>query len=309
MNDIHIVLASDDAYVQHLGVLLVSIFENNLKESIVIHILADHISNEKKILLSQIVKEQYKQELIIYEMDKSLFMDFPVRIKDHISLAAYYRLKLSDLLPKELHRVIYLDCDMIVTNSICPLWDIDISGAAVAAVMDSLSFMPETFERLALPVEDKYFNSGLLLINLDYWRQENVFERALQITEEKSDVLLWHDQDILNILFHGCWKRLPYRWNVMNTLMRPFPYYTPSMIQDIDNEIRNRVIVHYTCAWKPWIYPCNNPLSFEYYKYLALSPWKNYKPKASFVKRLKHNLMKIRIALGLMQKGYRDIEL
>lgn len=308
-DNIHIVFASDDAYVQHLGVLLVSILENNKDESIFVHLLSDEISEIKKKILSQIVIGQYGQRLIIYEMDKELFKKFPLRSKDHISIAAYYRLKLPDLLPKDLSRIIYLDCDMIVTGSLRPLWNMDISGVAVAAVTDNLSFSSETFERLSLPVGDKYFNSGLLLINLDYWRLANVFEDALLIAENKADVLLWHDQDILNLLFHAHWKVLPYRWNVMNTLMRPFVYYTPSLIQEIDNEIRHRVVIHYTCAWKPWIYPCDNPLRFEYYKYLELSPWKGFKPKASLIKRLKYYLFKVRIALGLLKKGYREIDL
>lgn len=308
-DNIHIVFASDDAYVQHLGVLLVSILENNKDESIFVHLLSDEISEIKKKILSQIVIDQYGQRLIIYEMDKELFKKFPLRSKDHISIAAYYRLKLPDLLPKDLSRIIYLDCDMIVTGSLRPLWNMDISGVAVAAVTDNLSFSSETFERLSLPVGDKYFNSGLLLINLDYWRLVNVFEDALLIAENKADVLLWHDQDILNLLFHAHWKVLPYRWNVMNTLMRPFVYYTPSLIQEIDNEIRHRVVIHYTCAWKPWIYPCDNPLRFEYYKYLELSPWKGFKPKASLIRRLKYYFFKARIALGLLRKGYREIDL
>lgn len=308
-DSIHIVFASDNAYVQHLGVLLVSIFENNKDESIVVHLLSDNISTHKKALLSQVVEEQYKQKLLYYEMDKSLFKDFPLQAKDHISIAAYYRLKLCDLLPKEMSRILYLDCDMIVTGSIRPLWDTDITGMALAAVMDSLSFMPETFERLSLPANDKYFNTGTLLINLDFWRQEDVFERALRVAEEKSDILLWHDQDILNLLFHKNWKRIPFRWNVMNTLMRPFPFYTPAIVREIDYEIQQRVIIHYTCAWKPWIYPCDNPLRSEYYIYLALSPWKRFKPQKTVWKRFLWGIHYLRIALGLLNKGYRDIRL
>lgn len=305
---IHIVLASDDAYVQHLGVLLVSIFENNREEMLVIHLLADSISNENRALISQIVEKQYRNELHFYEMDKALFQDFPLRAKDHISIASYYRLKLPDLLPKEISRILYLDCDMIVTGKLRPLWDTDIVEVSVAAVMDSLSFMPETFERLSLP-EGKYFNAGMLLINLEYWRQENVFEKALQIAEERSDVLLWHDQDILNILFYNHWKQVSYRWNVMNTLMRPLSYFNQDLLQEIDNEIQHRIIIHYTCAWKPWIYPCDNPLCFEYYKYLDCSPWKGFKPKATIWKRLRWFIHRVRLSLGLLQEGYRKIKL
>lgn len=308
-DSIHIVLASDDAYVQHLGVLLVSIFENNREESFVIHILADNISEEKRELLSQIVEKQYGQNLVFYEMDKAIFLNFPLRARDHISIASYYRLKLPDLLPKEMSHILYLDCDMIVTNKLRPLWETNISGMAVAAVMDNLSFVPETFERLSIPPDDKYFNAGTLLINLDYWRQEDVFERALMIANERADALLWHDQDILNILFHKNWQNIPFRWNVMNTIMRPLPYYTPALIREIDEEVRKRAIIHYTCAWKPWIYPCDNPLCFEYYKYLSLSPWKGFKPQTTIWKRVKWGVHKMRIALGLLGKGYRDIKL
>uniref|UniRef100_UPI0026017C5A glycosyltransferase family 8 protein n=1 Tax=Bacteroides sp. TaxID=29523 RepID=UPI0026017C5A len=248
-DSIHIVLASDDAYIQHLGTLLISIFENNKEERFTIHLLLDGVSDNKRVLCSQIV-EKYGQSLVYYEMDKSLFHKFPLRAKDHISIASYYRLKLPELLPKDLSHILYMDCDMIVTGKLRPLWDIDVTNVALAAVMDTLSFMPETFERLAYPMYDKYFNAGLLHINLDFWRQQNIFEEALQIAEEKADTLLWHDQDILNILFHGHWKNLPFRWNVMNTLMRPFPFYTTEVLHEINSEIAHRAVIHYTCAWK-----------------------------------------------------------
>lgn len=308
-NEIHIIFSSDDAYVQHLGVLLISIFKNNSKENIVIHLLSDELSAENKEVLFFIVEKQYEQKLVIYEMDKNLFNEFPLRTQDHISIAAYYRLKIADILPKEISRVLYMDCDMIVTGSLRPLWEIDINEVAVAAVMDNLSFASETYKRLSFPSKDKYFNSGLLLINLLYWRQINVFVEALQIVEKKMDELLWHDQDILNILFHNRWLHLPYRWNIMNTLMRPLPFYSSDMIKEIDNEVRHRVIVHYSCAWKPWIYPCDNPLRFEYYKYLAFSPWNGFKPKVTIRKRVKWWIHNIRIAVGELKRAYRRIEL
>lgn len=306
---IHIVLASDDAYVQHLGVLLISIFENNKEEAIVIHLLADSISEEKKRLLSQIVESRYGQQFVVYEMDKSVFGDASIHAHLYRSIAAYYRLKLSDLLPPEVSRILYLDCDMIVTGRLRPLWETDIADVAVAAVKDVLSFSPENLERLSLSPDKRYFNSGMLLINVEHWRQENVFNKAMKISNEKSELLLYDDQDVLNILFHDHWRSVPFRWNVMNTLMLSYPCFTDKLIREIDEEVRQRVIVHYTCQWKPWLYPCDNPLRFEYYKYLELSPWKGFKPKAPFWKRLRWGIHLLRIALGLLGKGYRDINL
>lgn len=308
-NEIHIIFSSDDAYVQHLGVLLISLFENNQEEVIIVHLLSDNISILNRELLYCIVEKRYKQKLIFYEIDKKYFKDFPLRLKDHISVAAYFRLKLADFLPKELARVLYMDCDMVVTGKIRSLWEIDFNGYAIAAVMDTLSYLDETYERLSLPCGDKYFNSGLLLINLDYWRHINVYSEALKVAEAKAEVLLWHDQDILNILFHSHWLHLPYRWNVMNTLMRPLSFYTFNEIKMIDHEIRNRRIVHYSCAWKPWIYPCDNPLRFEYFKYLSLSPWRDFKPEVTIWKRVRWCIHNIRLTVGNLKQPYRSIEI
>lgn len=307
-DSIHIIFAADNAYVQHLGILLISIFENNHGEFFVIYILADNLSFENKVILSQIVQKEYGYELVFYDMDKSFFSHFPVRAKDHISITAYYRLKLTDLLPENLHKILYLDCDMIVTALLRPLWDTDLNGVALAAVTDILSFDRKTYNRLNISYDYRYFNSGMLLINLDYWKEEDVFSRALEIAESQSDVLLWHDQDILNILFNESWKPLPYRWNIMNTLMRPLPFLSQDDISEIDFEIKNRAIVHYT-SWKPWNYPCDNPLRFEYYKYLNLSPWKGSKPKVTVFQRLRWTIHNIRIATGLLKRGYREISL
>ena len=104
-SSIHIILASDDNYVQHLGVLLVSIFENNT-EPIVVHILSDAISASNRGILQQLVS-QYNQQVCFYDMDKALFADFPIRVRDHITLATYYRLRITDILPSSLHKILY----------------------------------------------------------------------------------------------------------------------------------------------------------------------------------------------------------
>ena len=97
-------------------------------------------------------------------MDSTLIDNLPLSKAEglnHISKATYYRLLIADILPKEIDRVLYLDCDIIVNDSLEELWGIDMTGKAIAASPQIGS--GHDCERLGYPIEDGYFNAGQFL--------------------------------------------------------------------------------------------------------------------------------------------------
>lgn len=172
---IHIACNIDSNYVRHCAVTLVSLFENNRKEQITAHIIARDLSDaEKKILID--LAAPYGNRVCFYEPDIKLLEGFTIRkFSKRISMATYYRCILSELLPVDIDRLLYLDCDIVIVGDISEYWNTPLNDeTGVAAVADMGCDDAARYEILKYPMEDSYFNAGVLLINLDYWRKNDV---------------------------------------------------------------------------------------------------------------------------------------
>lgn len=166
---IHIACNIDTSYVKYCIVMLTSLFENNQNVSFHIHVITEDLSNECRSQMVEFVENKYHQRVEFYYVDMDLVKDCPRYAEgSHISLAAYYRIFLGNLLPLKIHKVLYLDCDLVVVGSIEKLWNTDLKTFAVACVEDMWSGREEIYTRLHYPSSDSYFNSGVLLVNLDY---------------------------------------------------------------------------------------------------------------------------------------------
>lgn len=86
----------------------------------------------------------------------------------HITQAMYYRYLFADMLPKTVTRLIYLDADIICKGNILPLWQTDLQGKVLGAVRDWGE--AKSCDRIGLK-NGRYFNSGVLLLDLTKWRQ------------------------------------------------------------------------------------------------------------------------------------------
>ena len=185
---IHIAFNIDHAYVRFCSVTLVSILRSNPQAKVVAHILARGLTASDKQVLQQLAA-QYNGEAHFYEPDESLLEGFRIHASSsHISLVTYYRCMLADYLPASLHRVIYLDSDLLVTGSLAPFWQMPMQGAPVAAVVDAAADDHTRYKVLCYPEADSYFNAGVLLIDLDWWRTNNVGQRCIDYAELEKQV-------------------------------------------------------------------------------------------------------------------------
>ena len=143
------------------------------------------------------------------------FPCFP-NIKNGIGVtqAAYYRLMLSEILPKNIHKVLYLDGDIIVRHSLLPLWNIDMKERPVGVVIYPYEVFPDFYSRLNHPPQLGYFNSGVMLIDLAYWRKHEVVKDFMRILQEYAEKLQFGDQDVLNVAFSGNKIVLPMKYNL-----------------------------------------------------------------------------------------------
>ena len=280
-----IVCSTDSCYVMQTGIMLTSLFENNREADIRVHVLHNGIDSNSLALIERIACA-YGQKITFYLVDESLFSAFPIGRdgqNTHVgtSYATYYRLFLSELLPNDINRVLYLDGDIIVTDSLNELWVTDIHDKAIAAVPDSYNNKIEHYNRLHYPQPMGYFNAGVLLINLDYWRTNNVVSAFCQYASARPDSLYCHDQDILNYVFRESKITLPLRYNMLNEYWFDIRHSVVSW--EFDNQMRygqqRPAIIHYTGLPKPWFSNCRHPMKPEFERYRAMSPWRDVKER------------------------------
>ena len=246
-------------------------------------------------------------------MDDNLFSDFPIGKSyqtDHVgsSMATYYRLFLSRVLSDNIEKVIYLDGDILVMDSLQGLWNIDMSEKAIAAVPDSYNNDITHYNRLRYSQEQGYFNAGVLLINLKYWREHKVENIFLDYVINYPERLACHDQDVMNYVFKDVKIELPIKYNMLNEYWFDVRYSLISWEyeQQILDGQKNPVIIHFTCIPKPWYKNCKHPYKKMFEKYKSMSLWSNVKEKRWL--RIKYLIEQIFIKsvvfIGLRKNDY-----
>lgn len=285
MNRISIVCTFDNNYSQHCAVLLSSVFENNKESFFDIYILSDFIDETNQNKLSKLV-DNYSQKLHYIQIDKKQFEGLPFGGKFlNISLAAYYRLILPDVLPKSLNKILYLDCDIVVNGDISSLWNLDLQKNAVASVEDSTKVSFNAPKRLGYPTTYSYFNSGVMLMNLSVLREMQFTQKAFSYIRWHLKEIVYHDQDILNALLYDKKIFLPIKWNVMECFLFRRPLIHSKYKKELGDAQRNPVIIHFTGKLKPWYKECTHPYKKIYYYYLTRTALFSDTPFLLYAKR------------------------
>lgn len=292
----NIVCATDDNFVQHCTIMLVSLLKNN--KDVAIYILTEGLTSyNENIIRSEISK--YRVPLKFCIVDTSIISKFPmpdVEGLNHISRATYYRLLIADVLPQSLDKVIYLDCDMIINSSIKELWKVNIDNYALAASLQ-IGCGYEA-ERLKYPIEYGYFNAGMNVINLNYFRENNISEKLINYITNNYSTIKYHDQDALNGVLYDKTLHVNPQWNMTSILYEPQlkkrgDRINGSLVNAYTDEKKNAleylkhpIILHYVSRPKPWQNGCTHPLYKLYFKYANQTlNYNNLKPQ-SLYKRL-----------------------
>lgn len=271
---IHILMACDRNYAPFYGVLLTSLFINNQDSQFHIHwITDDTIPQKVKDKFGRLVSDN-QSELSLYEIDKSTVTDYPQY--KHINYAAYYNLKIADILPPDVHRIIYMDGDMIVDGDIRPLWEMDLKGNACAMVEAPASSFPYIFDRLGYDSKFGYYNNGTTLYDLDFLRKIHFSDKAIEYINTAKHNLGMMDQDVINALLYTKILRLPLQYNFQITFLWKSNWvgFSEELKREIIQTAKHPIIIHYSDMRKPWqIENGYRPYTKLWNKYYWKSPW------------------------------------
>ena len=275
MDEISIVLASDANYAQHGAVACASILANHRGERpIHFYYFDDGISEEKQAGLAATVTGLQGSITFIPTAGKEI----QAHTSGHVNRAAYLRLLIPELVPQAVHRVIYLDTDLVVLDDIQELWEMDLQGKPVGAVPDlgilaSSRMRRQKEETLGIQEGKLYFNSGVMVMDLEAWREKQYGDQVIRCVEEGN--FRHHDQDGLNKVFQENWRPLPLRWNVIPPVFTlPVKVLKKSRWRNLALEALERpAIFHWAGKYKPWKL---GPQKYnrKYYEYLDKTPFK-----------------------------------
>lgn len=273
-NTVHLLFCTNSLFFQHMAVCLTSLLANNphLFFDVVIASRPGEILDEQKLRRS--TTQFPNQSLVFHEFVPPPDQVLPLIPGAHYTIDTYTRLWAGEFFAPEVDRVLYLDADMVVVGDIGPLWRTDLEGTLLAAV--DIPGSDRGIVQLKMPAELGYFNAGMLLIDLQQWRETNALKTVLDyITEHPERVL--YDQDALNACFGHRRKRLDYEWNVIWPFFRE-PLELPLSRAQIEAIRRDALIIHFNGASKPWSYFSDHPRTNEYRKYLQMTEWRDFIP-------------------------------
>lgn len=275
----NIVYTLNNKFVPQVAASITSVCENNQNmDSIHFYIIHTDISpsNQKK-LNNHILK--YNRDVQFIELDDfNNYFDFNFDTTgwNPIVLA---RLLLDKLLPKKVKKVLYLDGDTIVRDSLQNLWNTNVDKYAIAASIEP-TINQKRKNQLNMK-EKPYYNAGVLLINLKKWREENTGEKIINYYRKNNGKLFANDQDAINASQIDNILTISPKYNFYNIFYQyPYSFLAklcdyPYIPYDIYKEARNNpVIIHYLGEERPWRIGNTHKFKDDYLKYLSMTPWK-----------------------------------
>lgn len=305
VNMIDIVLCTDEKYVITTGVLIKSITSTNKSEIINFHIVTEYLSEKSK---KQLQGCALSQSFFWYTVDSNLLKNCPVRVHDHITLATYYRIFFPTILPSTLSKVLYIDGDITCIDSIKDLFDTDLENFAAGVVPDIYNDDIRRYNRLDLKISSGYFNAGVMLINLDYWRQNDIQNITMEFITEHNSQCIAHDQDALNVTLSGKTTYLDPRYNMQLEFWGKTDnlFIDKKYFPDIEKARNNPCLLHYTGAEKPWHYECKYPLRSIWWFFLNQTQWKGLRKQHNLTgkKRFVFSLKNIFSKLNLCESNF-----
>lgn len=303
---IHVAVACDGNYIMPLAAMLVSLVARlDSQCELVIHVLGTELSQDawRKLQASLPAKRVSWNHI---ELQSSLLTDhgFKSRPYEHISSVCFFRLLLPELLPTDLQKVLYLDCDLIICKDITGLWCTDIQDVPLAAVTEwdqdaCLASSPagvRRYQELGMPAEQPLFNAGVLLLNLEHWRRTRLAQRAFNYIREVGGDVRWYEQEALNVVSKGEYREIESHWNVPASIATLLP----------DEQVS---IVHYLAARKPWHWyydPAQAALFFAALDRTSWSGWRPARPRHGAIRQWGAKLAKAMRKRLYAARGFRS---
>lgn len=238
MSKINIAFSINDNHCLYVffTISMIKKYTNNLD----IFVLHTDLSDKSKDRLKTLETESVNIHFVT--IDRDLFSNLPLTL-DGITIETYYRYLLPEILV-DCDKVIYLDSDLLIRCDVTELWDIDLSQHYLAGVneIDIINRFPDHKLKLGFDLDELFINAGVLVCNLQKMRQDKITHHLFTETERLKDIMLFQDQDVINLALKGKIAELPLAYN----------YTVEAMEKDLLGLDEIKIIHYNSPGAKPW---------------------------------------------------------
>lgn len=275
----NILYTLNDKFVPQVAAGICSVCENNKDiENITFYLISKEISEENKKKLVEF-GNKYNRDVYIKELGNiNDYIDFEFDTTGWNSIVLA-RLILDKFLPDSIQKVLYLDGDTICRGSLKKLWETNLENHVLAA---SIEPTVDKTRKENLGLKDyPYYNAGVLLINLDKWKKDNIGKQILGFYKKNNGRLFANDQDAINgalagkiytllpkYNFYNIFYQYPYKF--LKKLMYPVKYFEEDEFKEC---VKNPVIIHYLGEERPWRIGNHHKYKSDYINFLDKTPW------------------------------------
>ncbi|HLX33019.1 MAG TPA: glycosyltransferase family 8 protein [Gaiellaceae bacterium] len=267
--DPEILLCADARYVQALVVALSSTLDN-APDGAHVTVVLDGYSARDRAALERIANR--RPHIAVSFLDGDRFDLSGLAGIRHLTPATYHRLFVDEIVPSA-SRVLFLDADLLVRHPLGPLFELDLEENAVGAVRDmAIADQAHPWSDSPSKGDEPYFNAGVLVIDLDRWRELGVGREAIALL--RTQPMGNADQDALNSALRDQWKELDPTWNVQGALLllheQPPHPWREEMRSRAEALMSDPAIVHFS-GIKPWRPFSHHPFTREWRRTLRRS--------------------------------------
>lgn len=276
--NINIALCTDEKFFIPALVCVTSILENNKENSCNIYILTEGLSKKSLERINK-TSELYNQRIIVKIIDIEKFNSLVTR--NRYPLSIYFRLLLPEII-SDVDNILYLDCDIIVRHSLNDLFSIKIDEYACGVVIDQQC--DDVVIQNRLRIFSEYFNSGVLLINLKYWKKYHISEKIIKYIQNNPQKCIYPDQDALNKILENKVFYLDCKYNCQELWLttRDEVRFHFSRWENLDRSLSDPVIIHFCTGDKPWFKECKNPYKEEFLTYASKNKYIEFKLRKKY---------------------------
>ena len=286
MTCMNVMYAADDGYAEIAGVSIESLLDKNRDvESITIFFVEDRISEENKSSLNRTV-EKYKRKIEFIPKPDIRSLCGTELTTLRWSDSAYSRLYLDVVFKDypDIHKLLYLDCDTLIVDSLEDLWNEDVGDYLGAAVFECMSNMHKRI--IGAKPSDNYINTGVILFNVDRWKAEKVIKLCTEFIKKYRGSTEYVDQGVINGTVSNRFKIVNPRYNLtalswdvsyeeMQVYRKPDHGYSKEVWEEAK---KHPAVIHFTTSFlsiRPWLEGSSTPWTIKWREYKAQSEWKD----------------------------------
>ena len=298
-----VLCAADNHYVKPLAVTLRSAAASLRSDGHLHVILMDGGISESSFAALDATLRDLPISVNVLTIDPTELKD--LGISHHITHTAYFRLLAGRLLPPEIKKVIYLDSDVLVAADLTELWNLELGDHYCLAAPDIACPYIDAYvackqnpsikravpyfaavspvsnwRELGIEGQAHYFNSGVMVLNLQRWRTESIEKKLLACLHENTAHVWCWDQYALNVVFAGQWGMMPLRWNQgAHIFLYPDATNSPLVEAEYQQLRDDPAVIHFTTEFKPWKYHPFHPLRDRFFAMLDETSWRGWRPE------------------------------